>query len=81
MARLSTGEQVAVKVQYPGLENCISADLSTIGVLSRLASMMFPEVKLAWLFDELQKKLEIELDFRWVPPRQVLRQAAAPMSF
>jgi predicted unusual protein kinase regulating ubiquinone biosynthesis (AarF/ABC1/UbiB family) len=33
-ARLITGEEVAVKLQYPGLKAMVGADLSTMKVLS-----------------------------------------------
>jgi len=63
-ARLRSGEEVAVKLQYPGLRSAVHADLRTIKALSTVAGWFFPSLSWAWICDELAKKLEIELDFR-----------------
>ena len=60
-ARLSDGHEVAVKIQYPGLEKAANADLSTLNVLSSAAAAAFPEFDLSWLSKELRLKLEEEL--------------------
>lgn len=41
-ARLKDGRQVAVKVQYLGLESAVAADLSTLSVLGAVAALLFP---------------------------------------
>ncbi len=41
-ARLKNGRQVAVKVQYLGLESAVSADLSTLSLLGAVAALVFP---------------------------------------
>ncbi len=41
-ARLADGREVAVKVQYPGLETAVYADLSTLSVLAAEAARWFP---------------------------------------
>ncbi len=54
-----------LQVQYPGLANSVSSDLATMRLLCRAAQAVFPRIRLAWLYEELGKKLEVELDFRW----------------
>ena len=44
-ARLSTGEEVAVKLQYPGLRREVVSDLGTMKRLTRLAAAFFPEFR------------------------------------
>lgn len=63
-ARLDDGRQVAVKVQYPGLRGAANADLTTLSLLSRGAQAVFPEFRLAWLYEELRHKLVEELGER-----------------
>lgn len=63
-ARLLDGTNVAVKVQYPRLEFAVAADLATMITLSRLAAFLFPRSDFRWLFQQLQRKLLYELDFR-----------------
>ncbi|GMH41932.1 hypothetical protein BSKO_09851 [Bryopsis sp. KO-2023] len=60
---LKTGEKVAVKVQYPGLESAMAADLSFLSFFSRLAAWFFPSYELGWVFDELKVRLGKEMDF------------------
>jgi hypothetical protein len=62
-ARLSTGEQVAVKLQYPGLKAVMRADLSIMKTLSFFAQFAFPEFHLGWMFGEMESKLKFELNF------------------
>ncbi|GLC68771.1 hypothetical protein PLESTF_000735000 [Pleodorina starrii] len=63
-AVLADGREVAVKIQYPGLASSVSADLSTMRALASAACALFPDIRLAWLYEELAAKLEVELDFR-----------------
>lgn len=62
-ARLHNGKEVAVKVQYPGLQSAATADLTTLKFLNNITKLMFPEFNLWWLYSELKIKLEEELDF------------------
>ena len=41
-ARLLDGREVAVKVQYIGLETAVSADFTTLTVLAKAAAKWFP---------------------------------------
>lgn len=64
-ARLSSGERVAVKVQYPDIEHIISTDLTALrrvaAIYQRFAGNALDFLP---LLDELQKHLRLELDFR-----------------
>jgi predicted unusual protein kinase regulating ubiquinone biosynthesis (AarF/ABC1/UbiB family) len=57
------GRPVAVKVQYPGIEDLIKADLKTIGMLVRL-SMVGTSADAGALVDELRARLIEECDYR-----------------
>lgn len=59
----STGERVAVKVQYPGLETLVEGDLKSIQFMSRLLTRVFPYMSLDWMVDEFRRNLSHELDF------------------
>mmetsp|Transcript_28800 Transcript_28800/g.73421 ORF Transcript_28800/g.73421 Transcript_28800/m.73421 type:complete len:584 (-) Transcript_28800:963-2714(-) len=63
-ARLVTGEEVAVKVQYPGLAARVAADLAVMKLFNTVAALLFPNLHLGWLYTELEQKLAVELDFR-----------------
>lgn len=63
-ARLACGQEVAVKLQYPGLQRAVRADLSIIKMICRVTKTIFPDFSLAWLYDEMEAKLKIELNFR-----------------
>lgn len=63
-ARLKDGTEVAVKVQYPGLESALNADLFAMSTLAAVAAVLFPASDWRWMFTELREKLSEELDFR-----------------
>ncbi len=58
------GLAVAVKVQYPGVDQAIGADLDNTAALLALASMVFPGLDAKPLVKELQARLTDELDYR-----------------
>ncbi|KAJ9527018.1 hypothetical protein QJQ45_025271 [Haematococcus lacustris] len=63
-ARLVSGEEVAVKLQYPRLAISVAADLAVMHAASGLASLLFAgSWSLGWLVTELENKLAVELDF------------------
>lgn len=41
-ARLADGREVAVKVQYVGLETAVNADVTTLSLLAGTAARFFP---------------------------------------
>ena len=64
-AVLWDGREVAVKVQYLGLETAVSADLACLGALAAAAARLFPAAPdLRWVLAELRSNLAQELDFR-----------------
>jgi predicted unusual protein kinase regulating ubiquinone biosynthesis (AarF/ABC1/UbiB family) len=69
------GVEVAVKVQYPGVDEAIRADLMNSDVIFRVLSMVFPGLDPAPLVEELRSRLTEELDYRHEASNQ--RQFAA----
>ncbi|KAG5608516.1 hypothetical protein H5410_019797 [Solanum commersonii] len=55
--------EVAVKVQYPGLEYQMKFDLVTMSLLSKSVGWIFPGYRFQWLVTELEKSIASELDF------------------
>ena len=43
------------RLQYPGLQSQVAADLATMLVLSDAAHRLFPATSWRWLFEELQR--------------------------
>ncbi len=71
-AQLHDGTWVAVKVQYPGVDEAIKADLASLpqffGMISLMAKGLDPEPLVA----ELQERLAEELDYRLEATNQQL---------
>ena len=63
-AKLPTGEEVIVKVQYPGVEECCESDLKHLRMALKLAGVikLSKEVQ-EKLFDEIRTSLHAELDY------------------
>src|SRR4051794_38401450 len=57
------GVEVAVKVQYPGVDDAIRADLGNAGMLFQAMGMMFPGLEPGPLVEELRSRLLEELDY------------------
>lgn len=55
---------VAVKVQYPGIDEAIESDLSSANLLFGGLSMLFPGLESGPLVEELRSRLIEELDYR-----------------
>ena len=65
-AKLTSGEDVVVKVQRPGIEKTVAEDLAILRQIASLAETHLPEWRLhrpVALVNELAKSLEKELDF------------------
>jgi predicted unusual protein kinase regulating ubiquinone biosynthesis (AarF/ABC1/UbiB family) len=62
-AQLPSGEEVVVKIQYPGVADAIRADLENAAVLYRFAMLMYPAVDVAPIVDELRGRISEELDY------------------
>ncbi|MBF6061957.1 AarF/ABC1/UbiB kinase family protein [Nocardia terpenica] len=63
-ARLADGRRVAVKVQYPEIEAAVRADLKNLRVLLSAYRFVHPALDAPALADEVQLRLEEELDYR-----------------
>jgi predicted unusual protein kinase regulating ubiquinone biosynthesis (AarF/ABC1/UbiB family) len=61
--RLHDGRQVAVKIQYPGIEVVFAQDMRAFYVIVRLIGWFFPNPELVRIYDELKMILEQEVDF------------------
>ncbi len=62
-ATLPTGEDVAVKIQYPGVADAIRADLGNAAMLYRLVAPLYPGVDTRSVIDELRGRIIEELDY------------------
>src|SRR5207237_2371222 len=58
------GEAVAVKLQYPGVDDAIRADLDNAGLFFSGMKMMFPGMDTAPIVEEVRVRLAEELDYR-----------------
>ncbi|KAL2622699.1 hypothetical protein R1flu_002904 [Riccia fluitans] len=62
-AKLLDGEEVAVKVQYPHLQEQFEIDVRTMAILSKAIALLFPDYQFEWIVPEFEKGLSRELDF------------------
>ena len=62
-ARLHDGRDVAVKVQYPDIEEIVRVDLQNIQALTRVAGWVLKDYDLQSMVDELSTNAPLELDF------------------
>jgi len=60
---LHDGRQVAVKVQYPGVDDAIRADLANAGLLFGGMAMLFPGLEPGPLVEEIRARVLEELDY------------------
>ncbi len=63
-ARTHDGREVAVKVQYPGVDQAIAADLENTDLLFQVMSLLFPGMDPVPIVGELRERLVEELDYR-----------------
>ncbi|MFT4044524.1 MAG: AarF/UbiB family protein [Gordonia sp. (in: high G+C Gram-positive bacteria)] len=57
------GREVAVKVQYPGADHALKADLKTLSRMSGLLQKLSPGTDVKSMMDELIDRTEAELDY------------------
>lgn len=60
----SDGREVAVKIQYPGADEALRADLKTIQRLVGVFKQLAPGVDIQGIVDELIERTDMELDYR-----------------
>lgn len=62
-ALLKDGREVAIKVQYPGLEYQMKLDTATMSFLSKSVAWFFPAYRFEWAVSEFVAAITLELDF------------------
>jgi predicted unusual protein kinase regulating ubiquinone biosynthesis (AarF/ABC1/UbiB family) len=62
-ARTNDGEDVAVKVQHPGVAEAVEADLRSVGVVGPIIKRLAPGLDAGALLAELRERLSDELDY------------------
>ncbi|GKY94103.1 hypothetical protein MPSEU_000376700 [Mayamaea pseudoterrestris] len=92
VAKLKSGDDVVIKVQKPGIDDCLKADLCFIYVAARILEFMLPEwerTSLAVVAGDIRASMLEELDFElearntiefrcFLQDNQLLEQATAP---
>jgi predicted unusual protein kinase regulating ubiquinone biosynthesis (AarF/ABC1/UbiB family) len=63
-AQLPSGEEVAVKIQYPGVAEAMRGDLDNVAVMYRMMPLLYPGVEPAPIVEELRSRFLEELDYR-----------------
>src|SRR5919197_3112315 len=62
-ARTSDGEDVAVKVQHPGVAEAIEADMRNLGLVGPIIKRLAPGLDTGALLAELRERISDELDY------------------
>src|SRR3989454_8512249 len=62
-AWLHDGREVAVKVQYPDIENLVATDLAVLEQVVKAIARLVPAIQLQPIIDYLKETLPLELDF------------------
>ncbi len=70
------GQDVAVKIQYPGAGEALRSDLKQLARVARTLGPVFPGVDVKPLIAELQERTEEELDYRLEAEAQQVFAAA-----
>jgi predicted unusual protein kinase regulating ubiquinone biosynthesis (AarF/ABC1/UbiB family) len=60
----SDGREVAVKIQYPGADDALRADLKTLRRMAGLLKQLASGADVQGVVDELLERIEMELDYR-----------------
>lgn len=63
-ARLHSGEQVAVKVQYPGVDEAVRSDMKNINALTKMALAIAPNIDPKEIAQEVRDRVFEELDYQ-----------------
>jgi predicted unusual protein kinase regulating ubiquinone biosynthesis (AarF/ABC1/UbiB family) len=62
-AMTKDGRLVAVKVQYPGVDTAIGADLDNMGPVLQASTALFPSLDVEPMVEEIRSRLAEELDY------------------
>ncbi|WP_213333446.1 MULTISPECIES: AarF/ABC1/UbiB kinase family protein [Acidithrix] len=60
----SDGAAVAVKIQYPGIKNTITADLSNLRLIAKGLKLGYPSMDTDSMIDEIADRILEELDYK-----------------
>lgn len=63
-ARLHSGEAVAVKVQYPGVDDAVRSDLKNVSALTKISVAIAPNIDPKEIAQEVKDRVLEELDYR-----------------
>ncbi|MBT8459063.1 MAG: AarF/ABC1/UbiB kinase family protein [Boseongicola sp.] len=63
-AVLRSGEELAIKVQYPGVADSIDSDVANVGVLMRMSGLLPRGFDLGPYLEEARKQLHEETDYQ-----------------
>jgi predicted unusual protein kinase regulating ubiquinone biosynthesis (AarF/ABC1/UbiB family) len=63
-AKLHSGETVAVKVQYPGVDEAVRSDLKNITAMTKIAVAIAPNLDPSEVANEVRERVTEELDYR-----------------
>jgi ubiquinone biosynthesis protein len=64
VARLHSGEKVAVKIQYPGIETIVATDLHALRRIVQVVSWLLPDWGWQSIHTEVRRMVQAELDYR-----------------
>ena len=59
----NNGQELAIKIQYPGVADSIDSDLDNVTSLLRMARLLPPELDIDPLLDEARAQLKHEVDY------------------
>ena len=62
-ATLKNGREVAIKLQYPGIEKSIDSDIRNVGMLLKLSGILPDGIELGPLLEEARQQLHHEADY------------------
>jgi predicted unusual protein kinase regulating ubiquinone biosynthesis (AarF/ABC1/UbiB family) len=62
-AYLKNGDCIAVKVQYPGIEEVIAADISTLRFVIKILKVFYRHINLDVIYSEFSRIIHEELDY------------------
>jgi len=63
-ATLHSGEEVAVKVQYPGVDDAVRADLRNVSAMTKISVAIAPNIDPKEIANEVRDRVLEELDYR-----------------
>lgn len=62
-AFLKSGECIAVKVQYPGIEEVITADIRTLSFVIKILKVLYSRINVDVIYSEFSRIIREELDY------------------